>query len=169
MNRLILCVTGILLSGAASAQQNVQFEPSPVSSLSGTMQFLESVELRVLSVMGYVAREDLEASTFVGGRSGVETVRVYVRSDRGRERRVEIAIVKGLAGGYDLAFGQGAGSGEPSSLPGSTVGGRPTMGMSPGPMVGGALRELTSAKLDGLVSNEEGERALVNQIISRGS
>ena len=43
------------------------------------------------------------------------------------------------------------------------------MGLPPGPMVGEALRELTSAKLDGLVSNEEGERALVNQIISRGS
>jgi tRNA nucleotidyltransferase (CCA-adding enzyme) len=43
------------------------------------------------------------------------------------------------------------------------------MGVPSGPKVGEALRELTSAKLDGLVSNEEGERALVNQIISRGS
>ena len=43
------------------------------------------------------------------------------------------------------------------------------MGVPPGPTVGEALRELTSAKLDGLVSDEEGERALVNQIISRGS
>ena len=43
------------------------------------------------------------------------------------------------------------------------------MGVPPGPMVGEALRELTSAMLDGLVNSEEGERALVNQIISRGS
>ena len=43
------------------------------------------------------------------------------------------------------------------------------MGVTPGPMVGQVLRELTTAKLDGLVGNEEGERALVNQIISRGS
>ena len=43
------------------------------------------------------------------------------------------------------------------------------MGVTPGPMVGLTLRELTTAKLDGLVGGEEGERALVNQIISRGS
>ena len=44
-----------------------------------------------------------------------------------------------------------------------------TMGVPAGSMVGEILRELLSAKLDGLVGNEEGERALVNQIISRGS
>ena len=43
------------------------------------------------------------------------------------------------------------------------------MGVPTGPMVGEVLRELTSATLDGLVSSEEGERALVNQIISRRS
>jgi tRNA nucleotidyltransferase (CCA-adding enzyme) len=43
------------------------------------------------------------------------------------------------------------------------------MGVPSGPMVGEALRELTSAKLDGLVSSEEGERTLVHQIILRGS
>jgi len=43
------------------------------------------------------------------------------------------------------------------------------MGVPNGPMVGEILRKLLSAKLDGLVSNEEGERTLVNQIISRGS
>ena len=44
-----------------------------------------------------------------------------------------------------------------------------TMGVPTGSMIGEILRELLSAKLDGLVGNEEGERALVNQIISRGS
>ena len=44
-----------------------------------------------------------------------------------------------------------------------------TMGVPAGLMVGEILRELLSARLDGLVGNEEGERALVNQIISRGS
>lgn len=43
------------------------------------------------------------------------------------------------------------------------------MGVPPGPRVGQVLRELASAKQDGLVSNEEEERTLVNQIISRGS
>lgn len=43
------------------------------------------------------------------------------------------------------------------------------MGVPPGPRVGQVFRELASAKQDGLVSNEEEERTLVNQIISRGS
>jgi len=44
-----------------------------------------------------------------------------------------------------------------------------TMGVPAGSMVGEILRELLSAKLDGLVGDEESERALVNQRISRGS
>ena len=44
-----------------------------------------------------------------------------------------------------------------------------TMGVPPGSNVGEVLRELNSAKLDGLVGGEDEERALVNQIISRGS
>ena len=43
------------------------------------------------------------------------------------------------------------------------------MGVPPGSNVGEVLRELNSAKLDGLVGGEDEERALVNQIISRGS
>ena len=43
------------------------------------------------------------------------------------------------------------------------------MGVPPGSNVGEVLRELNSAKLDGMVSGEDEERALVNQIISRGS
>ena len=43
------------------------------------------------------------------------------------------------------------------------------MGVPPGSRVGQVLRELKSAKQDGLVHNEEEERTLVNQIISRGS
>ena len=43
------------------------------------------------------------------------------------------------------------------------------MGVPPGPKIGQVLRELNSAKLDGLAGSEEEERALVNQIISRGS
>ena len=43
------------------------------------------------------------------------------------------------------------------------------MGVPAGPKVGQVLRELNSAKQDGLLHNEEEERALVNQIISRGS
>ena len=43
------------------------------------------------------------------------------------------------------------------------------MGVSRGPKIGEVLRELNSAKLDGLAGTEEEERALVNQIISRGS
>ena len=43
------------------------------------------------------------------------------------------------------------------------------MGVTPGSNVGEVLRELNSAKLDGMVGGEDEERALVNQIISRGS
>jgi len=43
------------------------------------------------------------------------------------------------------------------------------MGVPPGSNVGEVLRELNSAKLDGMVGGEDEERALVNQIISRGS
>ena len=43
------------------------------------------------------------------------------------------------------------------------------MGVPPGSNVGEVLRELNSAKLDGLVGGEDEERALVNQFISRGS
>ena len=43
------------------------------------------------------------------------------------------------------------------------------MGVPPGSNVGEVLRELNSAKLDGLVGGEDEERALVDQIISRGS
>jgi len=43
------------------------------------------------------------------------------------------------------------------------------MGVPNGPMIGEILRELLAAKLDGSVTNEKGERALVNQILSRGS
>ena len=44
-----------------------------------------------------------------------------------------------------------------------------SMGVPPGSKIGEVLRELNSAKLDGLVGNEDEERALVHQIISRGS
>ena len=43
------------------------------------------------------------------------------------------------------------------------------MGVPPGSNVGEVLRELNSAKLDGLVGGEDEERALVYQIILRGS
>jgi len=43
------------------------------------------------------------------------------------------------------------------------------MGVPSGSTVGEVLRELNSAKLDGMVGGEAEERALVNQIISRGS
>ena len=43
------------------------------------------------------------------------------------------------------------------------------MGVLRGPSIGQVLRELVSAKQDGLLGSEEEERALVNQIISRGS
>ena len=43
------------------------------------------------------------------------------------------------------------------------------MGVPAGMMVGEVLRELLIARLDGRVANEKGERAMVNQIISRES
>ena len=43
------------------------------------------------------------------------------------------------------------------------------MGLTPGVKIGEVLQELHSAKLDGLISSETEERAMVNQIISRGS
>lgn len=43
------------------------------------------------------------------------------------------------------------------------------IGVTAGPDVGQVLRELNSAKQDGLVNSEDEERALVNKIISRGS
>ncbi|PKB70770.1 MAG: hypothetical protein BZY87_09640 [SAR202 cluster bacterium Io17-Chloro-G6] len=43
------------------------------------------------------------------------------------------------------------------------------VGVPAGPEVGRVLRELTLAKQDGLLQNADEERALVNQIISRGS
>ena len=43
------------------------------------------------------------------------------------------------------------------------------MGVPPGVKIGEVLRELNAAKLDGLVSSEADERALVRQIISRSS
>ncbi|PKB76087.1 MAG: hypothetical protein BZY85_05920 [SAR202 cluster bacterium MP-SAtl-SRR3965592-G1] len=43
------------------------------------------------------------------------------------------------------------------------------MGVPPGVKIGEILRELNAAKLDGLVSSEADERALVQQIISRSS
>ena len=43
------------------------------------------------------------------------------------------------------------------------------MGVPQGPKIGEVLRELHSAKLDGLAGSEEEERALVHQIISLGS
>ena len=43
------------------------------------------------------------------------------------------------------------------------------MGLTPGVKIGEVLQELHSAKLDGLISSETEERAMVNQIISQGS
>ena len=43
------------------------------------------------------------------------------------------------------------------------------MGVPAGSMVGEILRELLTARLDGQIANEEGERSMVNQIISRES
>ena len=43
------------------------------------------------------------------------------------------------------------------------------MGVPPGVKIGETLRELKAAKLDGLVSSEADERALVQQIVSRGN
>ena len=43
------------------------------------------------------------------------------------------------------------------------------MGLAPGVKIGEVLQELHSSKLDGLISSETEERAMVNQIISQGS
>ena len=43
------------------------------------------------------------------------------------------------------------------------------MGVPSGSRVGEILRELLAARLDGEVATEEGEKAMVNQIISRES
>ena len=43
------------------------------------------------------------------------------------------------------------------------------MGVPAGPKIGEVLRELITAKQDGLVGSEDEERAMVNQVISQGS
>jgi hypothetical protein len=40
------------------------------------------------------------------------------------------------------------------------------MGMSPGPEIGSLLDKLMSARLDGEISDEAGERALVAQVLA---
>jgi general secretion pathway protein D len=84
-----------------SQQGEVTFVPSPSNSLSGTLRFVEAVELRVLIALGYERRSDLSGK--LSGQDGVQESRVYARSGVGPERRVGIAIVRGVRGGYELA------------------------------------------------------------------
>ncbi|MBT3606122.1 MAG: type II and III secretion system protein [Candidatus Latescibacteria bacterium] len=92
-------------SGSSSSSGAIEFFESPAKSLSATKQFLDAVALRVLAGMGYQARPELQGGSVLGQRGVLET-RMYVVPVKGRnpEKLIGLAIVRGLAGGFDVAL-----------------------------------------------------------------
>ena len=106
---------GLLLLGAtiAPAAAELSLVYSPHRSLARTRQFLDAVDVRVLLPLGYQrVRGGPEAT--LERRDGVEEVRVYERA--GRTGRLELAVLQGLTGGYELALYAATGSGVAADL-----------------------------------------------------
>ena len=85
---------------SAEAAEHVEFVESPFRSLSKTRQLLDAADLRILLPLGYAQQPGL------GGRMSDRPGVVEHRSYAGEEGliEVEIAIVAGVAGGYEFAL-----------------------------------------------------------------
>jgi len=88
----------------AAVADEVVFVPSPSGSLSKTRALLDAADLRVMLPMGYVQLPDLAGEGSLASRRGVVENRVYLRRVGGEARRMEIAIIPGLGGGYEFAL-----------------------------------------------------------------
>lgn len=103
MNRLFVAL--LLFCSVSFAQDEVLFAESPHRSIGRTRQMLDAADLRVLLPLGYVHTAERGA---LDGRMGVVENRLYRRSETGPGGRVdyavELAIVHGVGGGYELAL-----------------------------------------------------------------
>ena len=90
---------------SVEAAERVEFVESPFRSLSKTRQLLDAADLRILLPLGYAQQPGLRGR--MSDRPGVVEHRSYV----GEEGvvAVEIAIVAGVAGGYEFALCDGGG------------------------------------------------------------
>ena len=95
---------GAQVSGGSPSDASFEYFESPAKSLLGTRQFIDGVALRVLAGMGYQPGTEMQdASRFLGQR-GVLDTRVYVAQGQGPEKRIGLAILQGMSGGYDVAL-----------------------------------------------------------------
>jgi Flp pilus assembly secretin CpaC len=108
----LLCSTAEAQYGAdaysarPSRSVSVEFVASPVKSLSSTQKFLDAVAMRVLVAMGYRPQTHVQSKNSLLGQRGVSETRMYVAPAQGRnpEKQIGLAIVRGLAGGFDVAL-----------------------------------------------------------------
>jgi len=93
-------------SRGTTGDLSVEFFESPAKSLSGTRQFIDAVALRVLVELGYQSRPNTRGGHSLRGLGGVLETRLFAAPIRGQtgEKHIGLAIVRGLAGGYDVAL-----------------------------------------------------------------
>lgn len=106
---------GLVLLGAAvlPAAADLSLLYSPHRSLARTRQFLDAVDVRVLLPLGYY-RSSAVTGVALAERAGVEEVRVYLKSRP--PGRLELAILRGVTGGYEVALYATPGDGAATDL-----------------------------------------------------
>jgi general secretion pathway protein D len=99
--RCLFCLSVLLLVGLAPGygQEHAFFYPSPHTSLVRSRQLLDAADVRVMLPLGLRVHSDPGASG-LGSRRGVVESRVYIGAEG---RTVELALLQGVAGGYDFA------------------------------------------------------------------
>ena len=91
----------LLLQSGVPAEAQLATILSPHRSLSRTRQLLDAADVRVLMPLGYQRVTDA-ADAALARRAGVAESRVYLKG--GSPARLELAILEGVTGGYELAL-----------------------------------------------------------------
>lgn len=100
----------LLLAGVATgtAQEGIAFIPSAVPSAAKNRALLDAADLRILLPLGYRPAPPADEGR-LNGRPGVVESRGYRRLVAGVERRLELALVAAVGGGYEFALTGGSG------------------------------------------------------------
>ena len=90
-------------AGAGAAQEGISFIPSAVPSVAKNRVLLDAADLRILLPLGYRPSPAVEGGS-LSGHPGVIESRGYRRTVAGIERRLELALVTAVGGGYEFAL-----------------------------------------------------------------
>ena len=92
----------LLIAYPLSAQEHMEFVPSPFRSPDQNRTLLDVVDLRMMFPLGYTLQPG-RAEDGIATRKGVEEYRLYLKRDpEGSEHRIELAIIPGTMGGYEF-------------------------------------------------------------------